>query len=97
MLGEALIYLESPPTESAGGIVLLNDDPESGRPEEAIFGQIRALGVWPLDNQGRMIAYDVKPGDRVAINSGAGKWLRSERERLKLVPTKSILAIVEKD
>ncbi len=94
--GEALVYLESPPTESPGGIVLLNDDPEGGRPEEAVYAEVRSVGLWELDGLGRMKPHPVKSGDRVLINSGSGKWLRSASERLKLVPTNSILAVVEK-
>jgi len=94
--GEVLLYMEPPPTESAGGIALIQEAPESENPAEAVFGQVRALGVWPLDSHGRMIPYDVKPGDRVAINSGAGRWLRAPGERLKIVHSSRILAIAEK-
>ncbi len=95
--GEALIYLESPPTESEGGIAFLNDDPEQVRPEEGVFGEVRSVGLWELDGLGRMKPHPVKPGDRVLINSGSGRWLRGGSERLKIVPTNSILAVVEKD
>ena len=95
--GEVLLYMEAPPTVSAGGIALLQEAPEAENPAEAVFGEVRSLGVWPLDGRGRMIPYKVKPGDRVAINSGAGRWLRAPGERLKIVHANRILAIVEKD
>lgn len=97
LMGECLLYMETPPTESGGGIALLDTPSEGNDPSGVIYGEVRRLGIWELDGKGRMIPHPVKPGDRVAINSGAGRWLRSERERLKLVPAKSILAVVEKD
>lgn len=95
--GEVLVYVDQPPTESSGGIALVGKAPEDSNPDAVTYGQVRALGVWRLGKSGRMIGYDMKPGDKVAFNSGSGRWLRSQQERLKLVNTDAILAIVQKD
>lgn len=97
LMGEALVYVDAAPSESAGGIALLGQAPEDNNPEAVTYGQVRSLGIWKVSKSGRMLAYDVKLGDRVAFNSGIGRWLRSNQERLKLVPADSILAVVEKE
>ncbi len=74
----------------------MSEDLESGRPEEAVYAEVRSVGLWELDGLGRMKPHPVKSGDRVLINSGSGRWLRSAGERLKLVRADSILAVVEK-
>lgn len=89
--------METPPALSDGGIALLEQPQESNDPSGMAFGQVRRLGVWELDGKGRMIPYQVKPGDRVAINAGAGRWIRGGEERMKVVSANAILAIVEKD
>lgn len=92
--GECLVYVDPPKSISTGGIVIPPAFQEENS-REAIAGQVRAVGIWNLDSQGRLIPHPIKPGDRVLLSAGSGRWLRSPQERLKLVPIDRILALIE--
>lgn len=91
LAGEVLIYMDASEEVSGGGIVI----PEKHQ-ERSQFGQVRRLGLWKQSRRGSLVPFEVKPGDRVLIRPAVGRWLHSERERLKLVPCEHIEAIVEK-
>ncbi len=95
-MGQVLIYVDAPETVSAGGIAIPEQSQGREQYGETITGQVRGLGIWPLSKKGKLIPYDVKPGDRVLLNAGSGRWLKGNRERLKIVPSDSILAVLEK-
>jgi|SRR6185369_1457037 len=89
--GEVLVYMDAAET-SQNGIII----PEKHQ-ERSEFGEVRRLGIWKQNKRGVLIQFPVQPSDRVMIRAASGRWLHSERERLKLVQADDILAIVEKD
>ncbi len=94
LMGQVLIYVDAPETVSAGGIAIPQQAQGTEQYGDTITGQVRSLGIWPLSKNGNLIPYDVKPGDRVLLCAGSGRWLKGNRERLKIVPADSILALV---
>lgn len=87
--GCALLYMDMPET-IVNGIHI----PEVAQ-ERAMVGEVRKLGIWKQDKTGNLVAYEVKPGQKVIVDARSGRWLHSELERLKLVPVKDILAVYD--
>ena len=92
MMGEVLLYMDAADEASDGGILI----PEKHQ-ERSKFGEVRRLGIWKVNRKGALIPFPVQPGDRVMVRAASGRWMHSEKERLKLVSADDILAIVEKD
>lgn len=88
--GEVLLYMESAKAVSDGGVMIPEKHQE--RPQ---FGEVRRLGIWPQNKRGWLIPFPVAPGDRVLVRPASGRWLHSDKERLKLVNATDIIAIVE--
>lgn len=87
--GEVLLYMDLPESESEGGILI----PETAQ-DRSQTGEVRRLGIWDMDENGRLIPFPVQVGDKVIVNKRVGRWMHSERERLKLVPADRILAVI---
>jgi len=88
--GQALIYMDASESVTDGGVLI----PEQAQ-QRSDKGQVRALGIWRMDKRGRLISYSIKPGDRVVVSVRRGRWMHSERERLKLVDADDILAVID--
>ena len=89
LMGHALLYMDPPKAVSGGGIVI--PEKHQDRPQ---FGEVRRLGIWRQDRLGRLIPFEIKPGDRVLVRAASGRWMHSEKERLKLVDVGDVLAVV---
>jgi chaperonin GroES len=89
--GEVLLEVV-PRGTSDGGVLIPPKYQYQERAQQAI---VRKLGVWKQDKRGRLLPYEVKPGDRVVFQKNAGRWLHGEQNRLKLLPASRILAIVQ--
>lgn len=89
--GEVLIYMDAP-DDLIGSLHVPEKHQERSR-----FGEVRRLGIWRQNRRGALISFPVTPGDRVFVRAGSGRWMHSEKERLKLVNSDDILAILEKD
>lgn len=90
-MGAVLIYMDAPDASSTCGIII----PEQHQ-QRSIYGEVRAFGIWKLNKRGALVPFPVQSGDRVVVRAASGRWLHSERERLKLVNADDILAVVEK-
>jgi chaperonin GroES len=91
--GEALV--EVLPNEiSDGGIHIPDKYQYQERAQKAV---VRRLGVWPVSKRGRLVAYEVKPGDTVYFPKTVGTWLHGEQHRLKVLPARRILAVVGRE
>jgi len=87
--GHVLVYMDPAETQSGGVLI-----PETAQSRSQV-GQVRKLGIWRQNKAGNLVPYPVKTGDRVVVNARSGRWLHSERERLKLVPMDKVLAVFQ--
>lgn len=85
--GQVLIYMETPEAVSNGIHI-----PQTSQSRSQV-GEVRRLGIWEQDKAGNLVSFPVKPGDKVVVDARSGRWLHGERERLKLVPARDILAV----
>ena len=88
--GEVLVYMDAAEAVTDSGVLI----PEQAQ-KRSDRGQVRALGIWRMDKRGRLISYSVKPGDHVIVSARRGRWMHSEKERLKLVDSDDILAVID--
>jgi chaperonin GroES len=73
-----------------GGIII--PDTAKEKPQE---GEIVAVGPGAHDDQGRLQALDVKPGDRVLFGKWSGAEVKIDGEELLIMKESDILGVLE--
>ena len=73
-----------------GGIII----PDTAK-EKPTEGVIRALGTGKKDDDGEVIPFEVKVGDRVLISKYGGTEIKLDDKEYKLLNVDDILAILE--
>lgn len=73
-----------------GGIII----PDSAK-EKPTEGIVRAVGPGKRDDDGKLIALEVKEGDRVLISKYGGTEVKVDGKEFKLLRSDDILAILE--
>jgi co-chaperonin GroES (HSP10) len=104
MTGQVLLRIEPPETHSAGGIELpqrritpeeqqqLNHHPQ---PPPPFTATVEAIGRWPSLKNGLHLLPPFPVGAKVLVRTGSGQDLqRGIGERLKLVRTEDVLAVI---
>ena len=87
-LGERVVIKPSPKEEvSRGGIVL----PETVK-EKPVEGEIIAVGVGKLTDEGKRLPMDVKVGDLVVYSKYAGTEFKDKDEELVIMRESDLLA-----
>ncbi|VVE47721.1 co-chaperone GroES [Pandoraea pneumonica] len=76
-------------TKTASGIVI----PEAAA-EKPDQGEILAVGPGKRDDQGKLIALDVKVGDRVLFGKYAGQSVKVDGQELLVMREEDIMAVV---
>lgn len=76
--------------KTAGGIII--PDTAKEKPSE---GEVLAVGPGVRDEQGKLIALDVKVGDRVLFGKWSGTEVRIDGEDLLIMKESDILGIIE--
>ena len=76
--------------KSAGGIVI--PDTAAEKPDQ---GEIVAVGKGKKDDNGKLIAIDVKVGDRVLFGKYSGQTVRLKGDELLVMREEDIMGIVE--
>ena len=76
--------------KSRGGIII----PDAAK-EKPTEGLVRALGTGKKDDNGKLIAFEVKVGDRVLISKYGGTEIKVDGKEYKLLNSDDILAIVD--
>jgi chaperonin GroES len=74
---------------SKGGIII----PDSAK-EKPTEGVIRALGTGKKDDDGKVLPFEVKVGDRVLISKYGGTEIKVDGKEYKLLNADDILAII---
>lgn len=89
--GQVLIRMDPQESVTNGGIII----PEKYQ-DKALLGRVIKHGIWRQFKDGSLRSFPIKKGDRVIVNKRRGRWIHSERQRLKIVDQDDILAICEK-
>ena len=76
--------------KTASGIVI--PDTAAEKPDQ---GEIVAVGKGKKDEQGKLIALDVKPGDKVLFGKYSGQTVRVKGEELLVMREEDIMGVVE--
>ena len=77
-------------SKTKGGIII--PDTAKEKPQE---GEVVAVGPGARDDSGKVIAMDVKPGDRILFGKWSGTEVRVDGEDLRIMKESDILGIVE--
>jgi chaperonin GroES len=77
-------------TKTAGGIII--PDTAKEKPQQ---GEVIAVGPGARDEQGRIVALEVKPGDRVLFGKWSGTEVKIDGEDLLIMKESDILGILE--
>lgn len=77
--------------KTAGGIII--PDTAQEKPQE---GEIVSVGPGALDETGKRIALDVRPGDRVLFGKWSGTEVKIDGEELLIMKETDIMGVLEK-
>ncbi|MBR0766551.1 co-chaperone GroES [Bradyrhizobium japonicum] len=77
--------------KTAGGIII----PDSAK-EKPQQGEIIAAGPGGRNEQGQLVALDVKPGDRVLFAKWSGNEVKINGEELLIMKESDLLGVIEK-
>ena len=91
-LGDRLIVKATEAEEKTAGGILL---PDSAR-EKPQQGEVVAIGPGKLLDNGKTVAMEVKPGDRVYYAKYGGTEVKVGAEDLIILRQDDVLAVVEK-
>ncbi len=75
---------------TAGGIII----PDTAR-EKPMEGEVIAVGAGARNEQGQIVALDVKAGDRVLFGKWSGTEVKLDGEELLIMKESDIMGIVE--
>ena len=75
--------------KTAGGIII----PDTAK-EKPMEGEVIAVGPGARDEQGQVVALDVKAGDRVLFGKWSGTEVKVDGEDLLIMKESDILGIV---
>jgi len=77
-------------TKTKGGIII--PDTAKEKPQE---GEVVAVGPGARDDSGKLVALDVKKGDRILFGKWSGTEVKLEGEDLLIMKESDILGVVE--
>jgi chaperonin GroES len=77
--------------KTAGGIII--PDTAKEKPQE---GEVIAVGPGARDENGKVVALDVKAGDRVLFGKWSGTEVRIDGEDLLIMKESDIMGVVER-
>ncbi len=78
-------------TKTASGIVI--PDAAAEKPDQ---GEVLAIGPGKKDDNGKLIALDVKVGDRVLFGKYAGQTVKIDGNEVLVMREEDIMAVVQK-
>ena len=77
-------------SKTKGGIII----PDTAK-EKPMEGEVIAVGPGARDEQGQIVALDVKAGDRVLFGKWSGTEVRIDGEELLIMKESDVMGIVE--
>jgi chaperonin GroES len=76
--------------KTKGGIII--PDTAKEKPQE---GEVVAVGPGARDDDGKQVALDVKPGDRILFGKWSGTEVKLDGEELLIMKESDILGVLE--
>jgi len=76
--------------KSAGGIVI--PDTAAEKPDQ---GEVVAVGKGKKDDQGKLIALDVKVGDKILFGKYSGQTVKVKGDELLVMREEDIMGVIE--
>jgi chaperonin GroES len=76
--------------KTAGGIII----PDTAK-EKPMQGEVLAVGPGARDDQGKLIALDVRKGDRILFGKWSGTEIKIDGEDLLVMKESDILGVLE--
>jgi chaperonin GroES len=76
--------------KTAGGIII----PDTAK-EKPMEGEVIAVGPGARDDQGHVVALDVKEGDRILFGKWSGTEVKIDGEELLIMKESDIMGIIE--
>ncbi len=76
--------------KTAGGIII----PDTAK-EKPMEGEVIAVGPGARDEQGHLVALDVKSGDRVLFGKWSGTEVKIDGEELLIMKESDIMGVIE--
>ena len=76
--------------KTAGGIII----PDTAK-EKPMEGEVIAVGAGARNEQGQIVALDVKEGDRILFGKWSGTEVKLDGEELLIMKESDIMGIVE--
>ena len=73
-----------------GGIII--PDTAKEKPQE---GKVVAIGTGKRDENGKLIPFEVKKGDRVLVTKYGGTEIKLEGKEFKILNSEDVLAVLE--
>ena len=77
-------------TKTAGGIII--PDTAKEKPQE---GEVVAVGPGARDEAGKLVALDVKAGDRILFGKWSGTEVKIDGEELLIMKESDILGVID--
>jgi chaperonin GroES len=78
-------------TKTAGGIII--PDTAAEKPQQ---GEVVAVGPGARDEQGKLIAIELKKGDRVLFGKWSGTEVKIDGQELLIMKESDIMGVLEK-
>ena len=78
-------------TKSAGGIII--PDTAAEKPQQ---GEIIAIGPGSRDESGKLVALDVKKGDKVLFGKWSGTEVKIDGQELLIMKESDIMGVLDK-
>ncbi len=76
--------------KTTGGIII----PDTAK-EKPMEGEIIAVGPGARDEQGKLVALDVKAGDRILFGKWSGTEVKLDGEELLIMKESDIMGVIE--
>ena len=76
--------------KTAGGIII----PDTAK-EKPMEGEVIAVGAGSRDEQGKIIALDVKAGDRILFGKWSGTEVKLDGQDLLIMKESDIMGVIE--
>ena len=76
--------------KTAGGIII----PDTAK-EKPMEGEIIAAGPGARNEQGQLVALDVKPGDRILFGKWSGTEVKIDGEELLIMKESDVMGVIE--
>ena len=90
-LHDRVVVKREEPSETVRGGIIIPDTAKE-KPQQ---GEVVAVGPGARDEQGKIVALEVKPGDRVLFGKWSGTEVKIDGQDLLIMKESDILGVIE--